>query len=440
MIGRIRKYIEEEKLLPPGGRLILGLSGGADSVVLLHILKLLGYDCLAAHCNFHLRGEESQRDQKFVEDLTLKWNIPLSVTHSDTRAIAKERAVSIEMAARDIRYQWFEQLREKFRADAIAVAHHRDDSVETLLLNLIRGTGIRGVTGIRPRNGFVVRPMLCLSRNEVLDFAEKEKIPYVTDSSNLQDEFTRNKIRLHLLPLLESINPSARESIGLTAKNLAEVEKIYETAIREGREKVFNRERQSIDIEALRAFPSPESLLFEILREYRFGKEVVREVAAALDSISGKEFYSPGYRLVKDRNFLFLIERQRAETIEPEYSLPGDLDRIDFPLRLEMKFQDNEPGFPIEKSRDVAFLDRDKLHFPLTLRRWRHGDRFVPFGMAGSQKLSDFFNNAKFTLPEKEKVWLLLSGDEIVWIVNHRISNLFRVTKETKKICILKVF
>ena len=230
---RVAQYINQKRLFMPTDKVIIALSGGADSVALLCLLQTLGYNCEAAHCNFHLRGKESDRDEAFVCQLCAKRQVPLHIVHFNTVRTAEERHISIEMAARELRYEWFEEIRRKSGANVIAVAHHRDDSVETLLLNLIRGTGINGLRGIRPKNEHIVRPLLCLDRKEIINYLNRTGQDYVTDSTNLQDEYTRNKIRLNLLPMMQEINPSVKESIFNTAEHLSEVSIIYKKSIEE---------------------------------------------------------------------------------------------------------------------------------------------------------------------------------------------------------------
>lgn len=423
MKRKIKRYIEEHKLLSPKAKVIVGLSGGADSVVLLSILHDLGYECLAAHCNFHLRGEESQRDEKFAASFASDLGISFFKISFDTTFIAQENGISIEMAARDLRYDWFEQLKKEWEAEAILVAHHQDDSIETALLNLIRGTGINGLTGIKPKNGDIVRPLLCVSKEDILNYAERENIPYIVDSSNLEDEFMRNKIRLQILPLLKSLNPAINTALLQTIENLNEAAKVYNSSIQEVRKRVFDSEKQLIDIPLLLTFPSPESLLFEILKEYGFGKETVKEVYRSTTAQSGKEFYSEQYRLVKDRTCFLLTPLFQKEQEQ----------------ELVFEILDKTSDFQIVKDANVAYFDAEKLTFPLTIRKWETGDRFVPFGMNGSQKLSDYFNNHKFSKPEKENVRLLCSGDAIIWVIGHRTDNRFRVVKETKKVFVAKL-
>jgi len=438
MLDKVRKYIEKHRLLTSIEKIIVGLSGGADSVVLLYLLKELSYDCIAVHCNFHLRGEESNRDEAFVSRLMSEWNIPLYKKDFDTLSIASEHKISVEMAARNLRYEWFEELRLEQHAQAICVAHHQDDNVETLLLNLLRGTGIKGLTGMRPQNGFVVRPMLVLSREEVMQAVSEYNLSYVTDSSNLECDFTRNRIRLQVLPLLRTINPSVSESIFHTMENLNEAQVVYQNAIDKAKIKVFNAKDGFISIQELLRFASPEALLYEILKEFQFNTDVVREVFQALDAQSGKEFYSSTHRLIKDRDLLLLLPLQEAS--KEEFLIHKEDFLVDFPIRMKISLERKDADLEINRNKDVACLDANKLEFPLKLRRWKEGDRFMPFGMSQYQKLSDFFTNNKFSIPQKENTWLLVSGNDIVWVVGWRIDNRYKVTTETKNLFILKVF
>jgi tRNA(Ile)-lysidine synthase len=440
MLQKIKKFIEKEGLLQSGDKLIVGLSGGADSVVLLYVLHRLGYNCLAAHCNFHLRSEEADRDEQFTETFAQNRHIPFFKKDFDTSSVAKERAVSIEMAARDLRYEWFEKLRKKEKAAAIVVAHHQDDSIETLLLNLIRGTGIKGLTGIKPRNGFVVRPLLCVSKTEILLYAGTEKLPFVTDSTNKQDEFTRNKIRLQVIPLLKTLNPSVNEALIQTMNNLNEAAKIYEAEIEKALQSVWDKEKNSIDIPALKNFPSSETILFELLKKFGFGKEVIADIHKAIDAQPGKVFYSPTHRLVKDRDAFLLSRFETHHETETSYLIQPETNILEMPFLMEISCIDNDNNQEIDKQRHIAHLDRDKLQFPLLLRKWLPGDKFIPYGMKGFQKLSDFFNNHKISMPEKENAWVLTSGKDIIWLVNYRIDSRFGISEHTRKKIIIKLF
>ena len=438
MIRKVRKYIEEQNLLPVSAKIIIGLSGGADSVVLLHILHHLGYNCIAAHCNFHLRGEESARDEKLAEKLAFSYQIPFEKIDFNTIETAKKQGISIEMAARELRYNWFAELQEKQNADFIAVAHHQDDNIETFLLNLIRGTGIKGLTGIQPKNGKVVRPLLTVSKQEILDFAKENNLSFVTDSSNLQDEHTRNKIRLSVIPLLQKINPSVHSSILRTIENLTETQKVYAEKIDEEKKEIFNPQKGIIDIDKLKNTSSPSSVLFEILKDYGFNYDNIKKITRAIDGLSGKEFYSEKFILSKNRS-QFILSSKKENEDKQTYTISKESKKIEIPLNIEIDYILNEKDFLINKAKEYAYFDANKLTFPLQIRKWEPGDKFMPLGMNGFQKLSDYFNNQKFSKQEKENTWLLCSKKDIVWIIGHRTDNRYRIEKSTKKVCFMKL-
>ena len=320
MIRRIQKYIETNHLLTSGKFVITGFSGGRDSVALLHILNKSGYNCIAAHCNFHLRGDESNQDESFCRQFAGDYNIIYEKVDFNTTEYAAEQHISIEMAARELRYNWFETIRKKYDAQAIAIAHHSDDSSETMLLNLIRGTGIHGLCGIRPKNEFIVRPMLCVSRDEINKYIEEQNLPYVTDSSNLSDVYTRNFIRLNLLPLMEKINPSVRKTLERTAEHLSDAECIYNHTIelkkKELLQKNFN-DGDKISIIELVKQPAPKTILYELIKPYGFTREITEDIFLSLNGESGKKFKAPDcdYSLLKDREFLFLYKQEKDDRL-----------------------------------------------------------------------------------------------------------------------------
>ncbi len=434
MTTQILEYIDHHKLFTKQSKVIVGLSGGPDSMALIHILMQLGYNCIAAHCNFHLRGQDSDSDAAFVDLWCKQNNIPLFTIDFDTIEYAATKKISIEMAARNLRYNWFEELRIEQSADVIGIAHHKDDSVETILINLIRGTGIKGLTGIPIKNQHIVRPLLAISRREIMDYLSLNQVPYVTDHTNEEELYTRNILRLNVLPTFEKINPSVKNSIITTANNLKEVEKIYDAYIKEAIERVLKD--NLIDIANLLQTHSPQSVLFEILSPLGFTPSVVEDVSNNLDSIPGKVYLADNYRLLKDRDYLMISNTKLDNPGEKDkaYLIYSDTTHMERPFELTIKSETHGPQFEIERNNTLLQCDFDKLSFPLTLRRWKKGDWFVPFGMKGKKKISDFFTDNKFTLFEKEETWILLSADDIVWIVNHRSDNRFRVTDATKSI------
>lgn len=436
MLYQVRAYIDKHRLLSASDKVLVGLSGGADSVALLSVLVKLGYTCIALHCNFHLRGEESVRDEKFAQAFADKLHVPFCKIDFKTEQYAHENHLSIEMAARELRYAWFEDMRIRLQAQAIAVAHHRCDSIETLLMNLVRGSGIRGLVGIRPRNQYVIRPLLGVSRKEILAWLEEQQYTYVTDSTNLSDAYTRNFIRLRVLPLLEEINPSVRQTLSRTADHLSAAETIYLSVLEKARQELWIKDKLSI--EKLMQYPSPETILYELLQPFGFSRQVASDVFRSLEGESGKVFYSDSYRLVKDREYLLLSKREQILPITYTYPLEAGQWQAPFSFSFEMIQKDADFAFQV--SKDIAYFDADKLDSVLQLRRWQQGDWFIPFGMKGRKKVSDYFSDHKFTLEQKENAWLLCSGQSVIWLIGERSDNRFRVSADTKRILIVKKF
>ncbi len=434
MKEQIQQYIIQHQLLSGEKPVVVGISGGADSVALLHILVSLGYKCIAAHCNFNLRGDESFRDEQFTIDFTKRLQVPLCKISFETNKYAQENRLSVEMAARELRYRWFEELLNTYDADAVAVAHHRDDSVETLLINLTRGSGLTGLTGIKPKNGNVVRPLLCVSREDIYAYIENNGLEYVTDSSNSSDIYTRNFIRLKVIPLLEEINPSVKASLARTANHLYDASLIYNHSIEEARKVITQNNRLSIS--ALLSFPAPATILYEMLKPYGFSRTVCESIFTVLEKDSGKIFYSSTHRLLKDRSDL-LIDVLSGED-NRAYLINLEDDNVDLPVELKPEIVVIKEDYQIEKDKKFAYFDFDKLSFPLVLRHWQEGDWFVPFGMKGKKKISDYFNDKKFSLFDKEKTWLLCSGQDVIWIVGERTDNRYRIEKTTKRVLKLK--
>lgn len=420
----VEKFIDQKSLFERRDKVLVALSGGADSVALLRVLHALGYQCECAHCNFHLRGEESNRDEAFVQQLCQKFDIPLHVTHFDTTDYAHTKRISIEMAARELRYQWFETLRQSIGAKVIAVAHHRDDSVETFLLNLIRGTGINGLKGIAPKNGYVVRPLLQESRENILDYLQHLNQEYVTDSTNLQDEYMRNKIRLNLLPLMQELNPSISESIAATADRLADAALIYNKEREMAIQRVMKGERV-ISISALLDETAPSSLLFELLHPYGFNSSQIKDIYQSLFGQSGRRFHSSQWEVLRDRDSLILHSFSGEET-----------DHV--PPTLTYETIDITPDFIIPRDKHIACLDADKVTLPLTVRKWQAGDKFTPLGMKGKKNVSDYLTDRKFTLFQKEHQYVACQGDKIVWLIGERIDNAYRIDADSKRALIVR--
>ena len=435
MLNRVQDYIDRFGLLDRSELHLVGLSGGADSVALLLVLKGLGYRVEAAHCNFCLRGEESSRDERFVRDLCTKMGVPLHLIHFDTISYAELHQVSIEMAARDLRYGYFRNLCHDIGAADVCIGHHRDDAVETLLMNLLRGAGIHGLTGIRPSNGIVRRPLLCLSRKEITDYLDSIGQTFVTDSTNLVDDVLRNKIRLRVLPLLEEIAPYAAANIDKTASYLSEAEKVYQAEMeRELTSPKLDRiywlgtEIRRLPISYLLEQPSPSYFLHEYLSPYGFNAVQTEQILSCIGK-PGREFMANKTIVVVDRDYILMsYERELAKPMK----LPEDglYDYGDIQFRLSISDE-----LAILKSADEVTLDADKVQFPLAVRSVEIGDRFVPFGMKGSKLVSDFMTDIKLSsLHKRCQLVVVDATGVIVWLVGLRTDNRFCVGNETKRV------
>lgn len=433
MIHKVEKYIAKNMLLTPGSKVLVALSGGADSVALLAVLLRLGYRCEAMHCNFHLRGEESNRDELFVTELCARHNVPLHTVHFDTAAYAKEQGISIEMAARELRYAAFEEQRAKIGADAIAVAHHRDDSAETLLLNLLRGTGIKGLCGIQPKNGYIVRPLLCVGRADIIDYLKWRNETFVTDSTNLTNDYTRNKIRLDIIPRLAEINPSVIESLAATANRLRETEQIYNRAIKEATSRVMSG--NTINISALKKETAPQTLLHEILSPLGFNSTQVANISETIESEGCREVTNREWRIIKERGTLLIVPNEEQEEYTLSLPAEGCIETGRGTLIIErLSFDGNIP-----KESNRAMLDTSKLKKPLTLRSVRKGDRFAPFGMRGTKLVSDYLTDRKRSIIEKRQQLVVTDAtDAIVWLVDERPAAPYCVKSSTKEVVLLE--
>lgn len=435
----VASYIARHSLLDKNKKHLVALSGGADSVVLFLLLLDLGYDIEAVHCNFHLRGKESDRDEKFVSAFCYAKNIPLHLVHFDTREYASLHKVSIEMAARQLRYRYFEQLRHDIDAADICVAHHRDDSVETVLMNLIRGTGLRGLAGIRPKNGHIIRPLLCISRQDIEQYLDRLGQDYVTDSSNLVDDVVRNKLRLNVIPQLKSINPAISENIRQTTEYVSDAIRILDEASSKAISRISTQSEEDgiiIDICQLLAESSPSYILFEILKGYGFTSTQVEQIYAGAMSLPGRIFSAAEYDLLIDRGKI-IIERKK-ECIKPIKIIEEGTFIIAGEHKLKLTTRPIDNDFILSRTSNTVCLDADKVRFPLTLRPTERGDRFVPFGMKGSKLVSDYLTDCKKTLFQKRRQLVLTdASNSIIWLINERPDNHFRINGNSKRALIV---
>ena len=455
MLDQFNVYINRYNLIAEGDKLILALSGGIDSMVLADLLLKSKVDFVVAHCNFHLRGEESDGDEKFVREFTERNGIQCYVKQFDTEQYSVAQGVSIEMAARDLRYAWFEELRQQLGFNKIVVAHHADDQAETFFINLLRGAGLNGLKGMKPQNGSIIRPLLWASREQIRQYALENQIQWREDHTNAESIYLRNKIRNQLLPVFDKLHPDARQGLYNSLEHLSSENELYRELLKEkllqivkqdgevqsAQKVAFAKTPESIVAEHCRSIEGPTltfQLLFEWLRQYGFNTDQCYFIIESMEDGVGNKYFSPTHQLVIGRNELFL-SKIKSETNE-EIQIEIGEEEITLPIHLRFSKHEITPDFVIDKSPNVALLDADKIHFPLTLRHWQHGDRFHPLGMKGSKLLSDFFVDQKFTETQKEQVLLLVSADgDIVWVIGYRIDDRFKVTNSTKMVFVCRL-
>lgn len=435
MIKRFEKYYNNERLFAKTDKILLAVSGGRDSVAMVYLFHQAQVHFGIAHCNFKLRGKESDKDEQFVSDLAKKLKVPFYTTSFDTKTFAKTNKLSTQMAARELRYSWFAEIKEKNKFQYIATAHHKNDVAETLLINLTKGTGLSGLHGIKSKVGDVIRPLLCFNRSEIDVFIEVNKLPFREDQSNAETKYVRNKIRHKIIPELEKINPSFVETIFNETQHFEELEQLLESKINEDKKtcwKTLNDGIIEIEIDKLLNLKPLRTYLYYFLKPYGFNADDVSDVINSLDKQSGKQFYSSTHQLIKDRTKLILTTTQTND--EEEFTIEKIDDFNILPFVLNVKLFSKEQLTTIKKNKKVAYVNADKIKYPLVVRKWKTADKFKPFGMKGTKKISDFFVDEKFSLVEKENTWILTSTNKIIWVVGHRIDDDFRISEKTKTI------
>ena len=440
MLKDFKGFIEAKALLKNDQAVLIALSGGIDSVVLCHLFSLAQLPFAIAHCNFQLRGSESDEDQLFCKELAEHYDVPFHSINFPTTKVALEEKTSIQLIARNLRYEWLEQIQQKHTYQAIATAHHLNDSIETILYNFTKGTGIRGFHGIPFQNGNVIRPLLFSSRKDIEQFAREQHLNWREDSSNAEDKYNRNKIRQHVIPVLQNINPNLEKTSLQTIQNIHEVEQLYEWAIQYWKELCVQKTGDDLTLLKLRRIiplSFKNTLLFECLKDYSFNTDQVMQLGKAISNYPqhsiGAFFYSPTHQLLVDRAQLIIKKTHTTETKiyeisknDKEISLPNGI------LAVEKR-----KGSPINFPREtnLAYLKITNHHFPLIVRHWKAGDVFQPLGLEGKhQKLQDFFSNQKLSRFEKDRIWIVETNtNEIAWIVGYRIDERFKLDSNTKQ-------
>lgn len=423
--------------VPKGTRLLCAVSGGIDSMVMLSLLNEMNYECVVAHCNFRLRGDESDGDEQFVREMCEKMYIPCFVNTFDTHKFADETGLSIQMAARKLRYDWFYELAEKENCSYIALAHNSDDQVETAILNFARGTGIRGVSGMKPLAGKLFRPLIEVSRADIVQISTEDNIPFHNDSTNATTKYARNKVRHLVIPLLEEINVAAKENILKSVSYFAETERIMNDYVRRAKEAAMSSSNGllRIDVAKIMQTAAPSTVLFEMLIGEGVPKPLASESVCLLEAQTGRKCEMDGVEIVRNREYIE-VQKSVGENDESVVTVNaiGELKKYGF----EISFAYCDDDFVFDKNPQVAYIDVKKLKFPLTLRKWNFGDKFMPLGMKGMRKLSDFFKDEKLSHAEKSNVRILESDGKIVWVVGMRIDERFKFDKDTKEVYVLK--
>jgi tRNA(Ile)-lysidine synthase len=433
LLQRFKKHIQKETLFHGKDKLLLAVSGGVDSVVLCELCKQAGYDFAIAHCNFQLRDADSERDEKFVSELADKYKVDFHVVKFDTKSFAKERKISTQEAARELRYGWFEEIRKKNGYQYILTAHHADDNIETVMMNFFRGTGIKGIRGIEAKHGFIVRPLLFAHRSELEEFLQANKLDFVADYTNLQDDYTRNYFRNQVIPFIEKSFSEVNENVLSNIGRFREVELLYQQAVNLHKKKLIEVKGNEIHIPVLKLKKTVplHSIVYEIIKEYGFSASQTDEVIALLDSESGKYVQSSSHRIIKNRKWLIIAPNEAEKTDIIIIDGPGNWQFAIGNLQIETTPTSN---FKPQTSNSLACLDADEIKYPLLLRKWKQGDYFYPLGMKKKKKLSRFFIDQKLSKTEKEKVWVIEMDKKIIWVVGYRIDDRVKITDKTKTV------
>ena len=437
LLYRFIQFIKDENLFQKNDQLLLAVSGGVDSVVLCELCYKAGFNFAIAHCNFQLRGEESERDEQFVQQLGAKYGAVVHLKRFNTITIAATEKKSIETKARELRYQWFHELLnlpDHLPSHYILTAHHADDNIETVVMNFFRGTGIAGVRGMLPKQGKIIRPLLFARRKELEDFVKKSQLDFVTDSTNAANDYTRNYFRNEIIPLVKKVFPEAEENVLKNIRRFAETEFIYEQSIQQQKKKLLEQKGNEFHIPVLKLLKIKPlvTVVYEIIKDFSFTAHQTKEVINLLKSESGKYVQSVTHRILKNRNWLIItpVKADEASNILIE----ATDNKIEFPKGVLNIQTNTNSNFKLQVSNLSAQLDAAQIKFPLLLRKWKQGDYFYPLGMTKKKKLSRFFIDQKLSLIEKENAWVIEMDKKILWIVGMRIDDRFKITPQTKDV------
>jgi tRNA(Ile)-lysidine synthase len=431
---RFIAFIKEKNLFSGNHRLLLAVSGGVDSVVLCELCKQAGFDFVIAHCNFQLRGEESEQDHAFVQQLAAQYGVPFLSTRFDTEAYASEHKLSVQEAARKLRYNWFEAMLQQHRLQYILTAHHLNDNIETMVMHFFRGTGIQGLRGMLPKQGPIMRPLLFATKESIRAFAVERQLQWREDSSNVLDKYTRNYFRNQLLPMIQQVYPEVEQNLAHNLQRFADVEMLYEQALEAHRKKLLQVKGEEVHIPVLKLKKSEplQTIVYEIIKVYGFSAQQVAEVIALFDSETGKYMQSASHRIIKNRNWLIIAPLQATQ---PQMILiEAGEDKVSFEGGKLLLKEIPVSACNLPAPSHTALVDASAIKYPLILRKWKRGDYFYPLGMRKKKKLARFFIDQKLSMTEKEKVWVIEMNKKIVWVVGMRIDDRFKITDRTQHV------
>jgi len=438
LYDRFSAYVSENNLFRKSNRLLLAVSGGIDSMVMAHLILQTGIGAGIAHCNFMLRGIESDKDEEMVRLFAESNKLPFHFERFSTKYYASENKISVQMAARELRYKWFEEIRAKHGYDNIAIAHNLNDNIETMLINLTRGTGLTGLSGIKPSAGSIIRPLMFATREEIADFAAHNNVNYREDKSNADTKYTRNTIRHLVIPVLKEINPSLEKTLGETAERFSGIDYVMNEYLNRISESVSRAEGDSIyfRLSLLREHMSKKAVIFELFNQYGINNVMLNDLYAVISGRTGGRIETASHRIIRNRDELIVTKLERGQKLH--YQVNDTVRFTDVPFIDSAEICNSDEKFIIASDQHTACIDADKLKFPLLIRGWKEGDYFYPLGMKHKKKLSDYFTDKKYSAIDKENAFLLESDGKIVWIIGERLDDRFRVTEDTGKVLVLK--
>ncbi len=436
MLEKFKHNIQAKLNISEKTHFLLGVSGGIDSMSMLSLFMECGFNISVAHCNFKLRSKESDREEEFVRSFCLQKNIPFFSKHFQTQKISKETKKTIQETARNLRYEWFQKIAHEKGIEYIAVAHNKDDSIETFFINLLRKTGLEGLCGIPMINNNIIRPLLWAERKEIEDYVARKKIPFLTDSSNLESHYMRNNIRHHLIPLLENIRPKSKEQIAGTIASLNDTMSLFNEFLNKAEQDFLtvHNDETHIDLDKLSIYENSGQLLFHTLKKRGFKAGVLSDILQDKPFGCGKKIFSGNFELHKDRNKLIITSGDKSPVPGQKKIEKGEKN-IDYPVNLRISIENISSESIINKDKSIAYFDEEMIKYPMKIRKWKKGDTFCPFGMnKKKKKISDYLIDTKKSIREKEKTFLLINGnDDVLWIIGERSDERYKITKETKK-------